>query len=127
MRLVLDTNRYRDFWDGVAEVVRNVETADEVLLPFVVVAELRAGFLNGTRQAQNERALRQFLAEPGIEILLADEQTTSHYAVLQNQLWRQGTPIPINDLWIASLVLQHGLTLYARDKHFDHLPQLMRI
>ena len=36
-------------------------------------------------------------------------------------------PAPINDVWIAALVLQNGLTLYARDAHFDHLPQLMRI
>lgn len=38
----------------------------------------------------------------------------------------QGTPIPTNDMWLAALVLQHGLTLYARDAHFDHLPQLSR-
>ena len=32
-----------------------------------------------------------------------------------------------NDLWIAALVLQHDFALYARDQHFDHLPQLVRI
>lgn len=42
-------------------------------------------------------------------------------------LRRQGTPIPINDVWVAALVLQHGLTLYARDRHFDHLPQIPRV
>jgi predicted nucleic acid-binding protein len=42
------------------------------------------------------------------------------------QLRRQGTPIPTNDLWIASLVLQHDLVLCARDRHFDHLPQITR-
>jgi len=30
-------------------------------------------------------------------------------------------------LWIAALTLQHNLSLYARDRHFDHLPQLRRI
>jgi predicted nucleic acid-binding protein len=40
------------------------------------------------------------------------------------QLRRQGTPIPTNDLWIAALVLQHDLVLCARDRHFDHLPQI---
>ena len=127
MRIALDTNRYTDLWAGSAEVVKIVEEADEVYLPFAVVAELRARFLKGTRSAENERTLRSFLSKPGVHILFPDEQTTSQYAALQNQLWRQGTPIPINDLWIAALVLQHGLILYARDKHFDHIPQLMRL
>jgi predicted nucleic acid-binding protein len=30
-------------------------------------------------------------------------------------------------MWIAALVLQHNLVLHARDKHFDHLPQLILV
>ena len=43
------------------------------------------------------------------------------------QLRNQGTPIPANDLWIAALVMEHGLYLYSRDGHFDHLSQLPRV
>jgi len=43
------------------------------------------------------------------------------------QLRSQGTPIPTNDIWIAALVLRHDLALYARDRHFDHLPQLVMV
>jgi predicted nucleic acid-binding protein len=32
-----------------------------------------------------------------------------------------------NDLWIAALVLQHNLRLHDRDRHFDHLPQIVRV
>ena len=71
--------------------------------------------------------MQDFLRRPGISVLLPDELTTRHYAAIALQLRRQGTPIPINDVWIAALVLQHALTLYARDAHFDHLPQLMRM
>ncbi len=49
---------------------------------------------------------------------------TNRYTDLFRQLRRQGTPIPTNDLWIAALVLQHDLVLCARDRHFDHLPQI---
>jgi predicted nucleic acid-binding protein len=38
-----------------------------------------------------------------------------------------GTPIPTNLLWVAALVLQHNLQLHARDRHFDHLPQIVRV
>lgn len=127
MRLALDTNRYTDLCRGQPDLVRLIEHAEAVILPFVVVAELRAGFFLGKRGAENERTLRRFLAKPGVAVLFADEQTTHHYAAVFRQLRRQGTPIPTNDLWIAALVLQHDLVLCARDRHFDHLPQITRV
>ena len=127
MRLALDTNRYTDLVRGDPHVAESVESADEVWLPFVVLAELRAGFSLGTKGAQNEAALRRFLFKPSVEVLYADEQTTHHYASVYRQLRLQGTPIPTNDMWIAALVLQHSLTLCARDTHFDALPQLPRV
>lgn len=127
MRLALDTNRYSDLCRGLAPVVAIVERAEEVLLPFVVVAELRAGFAVGKHGAENERILRRFMAKPGVGVLFPDEQTTHHYAAAYRQLRQQGTPIPTNDLWIAALTLQHGLLLCARDRHFDRLPQIGRV
>lgn len=124
MRLALDTNRYTDLCRDTAEVVTLVEHAEAVFLPFVVLAELRAGFAVGTRGAENERVLRRFLMKPGVAVLFADDQTTHHYATLFRQLRRQETPIPTNDLWIAALVLQHDLVLCARDRHFENLPQI---
>jgi tRNA(fMet)-specific endonuclease VapC len=104
--------------------VERVETAEQVFLPFVVLAELRAGFAVGTRGRENERILRRFLNKPGVEALFASEATTRAYADLYRQLRTQGTPIPTNDLWIAALVIEHELVLCSRDGHFRHLPQL---
>jgi tRNA(fMet)-specific endonuclease VapC len=97
------------------------------VLPFIVVAEMRAGFSLGTRQGQNESTLRRFLSKAGVSILFPDDQTTHHYAAVYRQLRRQGTPLPTNDMWIAALVLQHNLALHSRDEHFDHLPQIVRV
>jgi tRNA(fMet)-specific endonuclease VapC len=127
MRLALDTNRYVDLCKGVAETVRLASSAEAVFLPFVVVAELRAGFALGKRTAENERVLRRFLLKPGVAVLYPDEQTTHHYAAAFRQLRIQGTPIPTNDLWIGALVLQHNLTLHGRDRHFDNLPQIVTV
>ena len=127
MRLALDTNRYTDLCRGDASVVEMVELADEVLLPFIVLGELRAGFAVASQGMRNEAVLRRFLLKQGVSILYADEQTTHHYANVYRQLRKQGTPIPTNDMWIAALVLQHSLVLLARDAHFDALPQLLRV
>ena len=124
MKVALDTNRYRDLCDGDQEMVRLLEEADSIHLPFVVVAELRAGFVVGRKGRENEAVLQRFLMKPGVEVAYPGDATTRSYASLFRQLRQQGTPIPTNDLWIAALVLERGFVLCSRDKHFQHLPQL---
>ena len=126
MRLALDSNRYTDLCRGDLSVVEIVEHADEVWVPFIVLGELRAGFAMGSQGSRNEAVLRRFLLKPGVGVLYANEQTTHHYGAVYRQLRKQGTPIPTNDMWIAALILQHSLVLFARDTHFDSLPQIPR-
>jgi tRNA(fMet)-specific endonuclease VapC len=127
MRLALDTNTYRLVMEGEASAVQLVRQAERVLLPVPVLAELRYGFLNGTRGRQNEATLSRFLDQPRVEVLRCDEETSVRYAELKQQLKRQGTPIPISDVWIAALVLQHRATLFTRDSDFTRLPQVPRV
>ncbi len=127
MRLALDTNAYRLVMEGDDGAMRLVRSADVVLMPVPVVAELRFGFLNGTKGRKNEATLVRFLDARRVEILACDEDTAEVYASLKLQLKRQGTPIPINDVWIAALALQHDGTLFTVDRDFDHLPQLRRV
>lgn len=125
MRIALDTNRYTDLCRGEAEVVQIAERAEAVFLPFVVLAELRAGFGLGRLGRENEAVLQRFLMKPGVEVLWPTEGTTRIYTDLFRQLRLQGTPIPTHDLWIAALVQEHRLVLVTRDEHFSRLPQLM--
>ncbi len=60
---------------------------------------------------ENEAYLVKFLDRPRVTVLGCDEDTAIRYAELKLQLKKQGTPIPINDVWIAALVLQHQATL----------------
>ena len=126
MRILLDTNRYRDFCEGNKGAFDIIQRARLVYLPFVVLAELRAGFLCGTLARQNEKSLTVFLNSPRVRVLMADEETTHHFARIFAQLRLQGTPIPVNDIWIAAITVQHDLLLFSRDRHFDSLPQVAR-
>jgi predicted nucleic acid-binding protein len=76
MRVALDTNRYVDFCRGETAALQRVREAERIYLPFVVVAELRAGFSCGSRTRANERILTRFLNSPRVRVLYADEQTT---------------------------------------------------
>ena len=126
VRVALDVNRLTDLFRGDAELADQLGQCDEVWLPLIVLAEMKAGFLGGSQQSRNEAILRAFLAEPTVGILLPARETAEHYARLFVQLKRAGTPIPDNELWIAALVLEHDLQLITRDEHFEQVPQLLR-
>ena len=126
VRVALDTNRLTDLFQGDAELADRLGECDEVWIPLVVLAEIKAGFYGGSQQHRNETLLQSFLAKPTVGILLPARGTAEHYARLFVQLKRAGTPIPDNDLWIAALALEHDLQLITRDNHFKNVPQLLR-
>ena len=127
MRIAVDSNRYSDFCRGDEQAVEIFRTASRIYVPLIVVAELRAGFAHGGRRERNEKVLVRFLSSDRVEVVAPDEQTTHFYADIYATLRARGRPIPTNDLWIAALVVQHGLVLFDRDRDFDHVPQLARL
>ena len=126
VRVALDTNRLTDLFRGDLALAEQLGACEEVWIPLVVLAEIKAGFYGGTQQHRNELLLRKFLAKPTAEVLLPGRETAEHYARLFVQLKRAGTPVPDNDLWIAALVLEKELVLITRDLHFQKIPQLLR-
>jgi len=126
VRVALDTNRLTDLFQGDAALAERLGLCDEVWIPLVVLAEIKAGFLGGNRRHRNEVLLRKLLSKTTVGVLLPDRETAEHYARLFVQLKRAGAPVPDNDLWIAALALQHDLLLITRDKHFEKIPQLLR-
>jgi tRNA(fMet)-specific endonuclease VapC len=126
VNIVLDTNRLTDVLRGESDVTAVVERASIIVIPFIALAEIRAGLLLGRGRRENEPALSRFLALPGVDVVFADHETTEVYARLFVYLRNAGTPIPTNDLWIASIAAQHHLLLLTRDAHFQKLPQILK-
>jgi tRNA(fMet)-specific endonuclease VapC len=124
MRILLDTNSYSEIDEGDPNTIKRVEAATEVWVPVIVPGELHAGFELGSRKDQNEQQLDSFLGRPSVGVLLPDHETARHYGRVYQLLRRQGTPIPTNDIWIASLALQHELVLDSADRHFLYVPGL---
>jgi tRNA(fMet)-specific endonuclease VapC len=124
VRVALDTNRLTDLFQGDKELAERLGECDEIWIPLIVLAEIKAGFYGGTPQRRNEVLLQRFLSKPTVGLLFPTRETAEHYARLFVQLKRAGTPVPDNDLWIAALVLEHDLVLITRDRHFKRVPQL---
>jgi tRNA(fMet)-specific endonuclease VapC len=126
MRVAIDTNRLTDLLRGDARLAERLGACDEVWVPLMVLAEMKAGFHGGNQRHRNEALLQRFLAKATVSVLLPGRETAEHYARIFVQLKRAGTPVPDNDLWIAALALEHDLTLITRDRHFERIAQLPR-
>ena len=124
-RLLLDTSGYSAFMRGRSEFVAAQQEADEVCLNPVILGELLAGFIKGKKRKKNESELKRFLQSPRVRILDVDAETAERYAVILNSLWKAGTPIPTNDIWIAATAMQHGLHLLTTDGHYQKVSQII--
>jgi tRNA(fMet)-specific endonuclease VapC len=124
-RILLDTSAYSALMRGDARVVEALREADEVCVTPVILGELRAGFLAGSRRKANETILREFLDSPRVRVIPMDEGTSERYAVILCALRRAGTPIPTNDLWISASAMQHGLKVLTTDAHFQKVQQIV--
>jgi tRNA(fMet)-specific endonuclease VapC len=109
---------------GDAELRDLLSAAGQVLVPSVVLGELRSGFRRGSREAVNLRQLEQFLAKPLVRVVDVSSDTAAWYAEVDFYLFSKGRPIPRNDVWIAALAMEHGAILLTRDAHFRELPLL---
>ena len=123
-RLVLDANALISLFDGDAAVAEAMSHAETVLIPAVVLGEVRLGF-DGTRRAQTaEAALERLLDRANVEVLSVTEETASFFVTIMRLLKKNGTPIPTDDVWIAAGTLESGSVLFTRDRHFDRIPIL---
>jgi tRNA(fMet)-specific endonuclease VapC len=126
-RLVLDTSAYSFFRTGHAEVLDALARAERVLIPVTVLGELEAAFELGTRQRENRRALETYLEEPYVDVLPLGAPVARQYGRIFGALRRAGTPLPVNDIWIAASTLDCGGTLLTFDRDFARVPGLDHI
>ncbi len=98
--------------------------ASVVVVPAVVLGELAAGFTLGRRAEENRRVLAEFLAEPFVSVLEVTAATSRHYARIFAALRRGGTPIPLNDVWIAAATMECGGHLLTFDTDFQRITDL---
>lgn len=123
-RILLDTNAYGSYLKCDEHVLDCLAAADTVFMSVFVLGELHAGFRGGSRFQRNIRLLHSFLTKPTVAVLDGSNETAEVYGRLKDELKRAGTPLPINDVWIAAHALETGSVLVTCDAHFEVVPGL---
>ncbi|MHC1726861.1 MAG: hypothetical protein AB9866_12790 [Syntrophobacteraceae bacterium] len=69
MKLVMDTNIYSDFSDGLPDVVDRLATSSvHLFIPSIVLDELNYGFMKGSRRDLKEKKFPQLVSRLDMEI-----------------------------------------------------------
>jgi len=117
-RILLDTNAYTSYLAGDQDVLKALVAAEITFLSIFVLGELYTGFKGGNREDKNLELLQVFQNKPRVTILNAQPETAEIFAHIKNQLKKAGTPLPINDIWIAAHAMETGSVVVTYDKHF---------
>ena len=115
-RYLLDSNIWIYAMNGRHPAVRKTLESlplDKVYLSDIVLGELAFGWENSTKPAVTKRKVEQFLAH--FPRLCTDEATAKIYGQLRQSLQSRGTPIGMNDFWIAAQALHHKMTLVTHN------------
>ncbi len=123
--LLLDTSAYSGFNRGDKRLKDYFRPDHEMLVPLVILGELRAGFALGTKKEENEALLQKLLDSSNVSTVTISDKTTKLFAAMFQRLKLAGTPINTNDMWVAALALEHDCLLVTLDTDFKRVPDLL--
>jgi len=97
---------------------------DESYVSVVTLAELRAGVLAAPDTVVRARRLATLEAVAGLEPLPIDGSSAAAWATMRVALHEAGRRANVNELWIASVAVAHGMPVVTQDHDFDVLEEL---
>lgn len=109
----------------VGRLDNEIDRGTRILVPAIVLHELRFGIAKSARSAANLRVLEEFLSA-SIETPAFDEADAADAADIRLFLQRRGTPIGPYDILIAAQARRRGASLVtANIREFRRVPGLV--
>ncbi len=118
----LDTNIVIRIFKNDPLVTNKLTSFPIFYLPIPVIAELLFAARNSLRTEENLASYNEFIDT--CRVLNITKTTADLYSVIRLDLKRKGSPIPENDIWIASVCKEHNMTIATGDAHFDNVEGL---
>lgn len=125
LRYMLDTNICIEVLNRRTPelLARFNQFADELAISTIVLAELHFGAEKSLRPAMNLQAIESFAAR--LNVLPFSAKAASHFGAIRADLQRAGTPIGIQDTFIAAHARAEALIVVTNDRReFDRVPGL---
>ena len=125
-KILLDTNAISSLFRGDKKVLEEIIEADRVYISIFVLGELFSGFKGGNKENENYLLIKDFISKSTVKTINGTMETAEIFSEIKNKLKVNGTPLPINDIWIAAHSIETGSVLITYDKHFDEISGLRK-
>lgn len=119
---LLDTNIVIAILNRDHSITQQITPEMDIHVPCIALGEAIMGAHRSGGTHKNLQAIKSF--SKTLPILPCNAGTAEAYGSLHAYLLNKGRPIPDNDIWIAAIAHQRGLTLLTRDHHFRHIEHL---
>ena len=120
-KILADTSVWIEFFKKESEIgdkLSSLLAEGSVTICGIVIFEL----LQGIKSDKEKSIILNAISElPYIEM---DSSLWQKSAMLAASLRRKGITLPLSDVIIASIVLEHNLSIFTLDKHFDDIPEI---
>ena len=123
--MILDTDALSAWAEGDRSIEPVLRSATEVVVPVIVLGEFDYGIRQSTHHQRYVDWLNASL--DSVEIALIDRDVAHADGAVRLELKQAGTPIPINDTWIAAVARHRRLPVVSRDGHFDAVSGVHRV
>lgn len=126
MAFVLDTNMYIGIERNDLKVIdqlSRLNVSERVSITALSYSELYDGLLKG-KQKEFKSKLEKL---DNINLLNTTKNSSRLFAEIKHKLEKEGKMIPLFDVLIASIVIDHNMTLITADEHFKRIPGLKTI
>lgn len=121
---LLDTGVANRAAAGDTGTLRRIEAAAVFFVPEIVLGELYSGaywFAHVHNSTKYLDRYDEFRRRYHRALLPCDADTAQFYGTMYAELRSKGQLIQTNDLWIAALAREHGLTLATIDGDFSRV------
>jgi predicted nucleic acid-binding protein len=130
MGVILDTGIWVEVERGRVSPADVAAAAggEPVYLTPVTIAELQYGLKRARSKSQRRRRATALAALKSKTCLVINRRTGEIFGGISARLDARGRPSThrVQDLWIASLALQHGMKLLTQNRHdFEDIPGLI--
>jgi hypothetical protein len=119
--VIVDSSVLIAFFRGkeiIADKVSRLLLDNRVVTTGIIIAEL----LQGMKDVKEEKNISDILAETSPLEITTDLWIKAGKIALS--LRRKGINLPLTDVALAALAIEHNLSIFTLDKHFEQIPKV---
>ncbi len=122
--VVIDTCVLIEIEKNNKEVISRLDNFDSIKEEFYITSPTYSEFYLGLLKLSEEKSEKGKQRLDKYKLLNTTKNSSKLLAEIKHKVSKAGTPIPIFDLFIASIAMDSGMPLITLDNHFKKIQNL---